>query len=498
MSIYIRPELYSKINAKSPTFIHKKTNSLNFSTNTGRFPENSNKYYKNKLELKTNQNSNTENNIVNSNNYMNVNSNINKLLTTTNKNSRKIEINLNKNCSPMSRLNKSGCDNIILLKHKQCTSQTNINHRKNNLKGNDDKECNIIINNNINNEKEKNNSKNKNLNNINININISKKIISTYYNKSKDKNNFIIKKKSINSIKNSESKEFENSNSKYYKGNNREDSKKQYSENIVKNQSTNILKKYTNKNSSTNNINGKESKTSLNLNSLGHFSTNSNMSTNTNKNTNNYTKINNNKNIHINYTSNDIYSNYLKDKENNNKKSQGNAINKIIKENKSMCLSQIQIPNNSSNSPRNINSIQNYLKYLHIGQGKNSPQNRGKNQKLSATNINFVHNHTENNASETYNNTFNYEYNSAFTQNNYKYNKKNFKEIPKGERRNTKDNIENKSVLSSKRNKKKSDESFTNENKVINEILIECPEELHFFYVKIFQKGKIINFDNKK
>ena len=32
-----------------------------------------------------------------------------------------------------------------------------------------------------------------------------------------------------------------------------------------------------------------------------------------------------------------------------------------------MYLSKIQIPINSSVSPRNINSIQNYLKYLHIG-----------------------------------------------------------------------------------------------------------------------------------
>ena len=52
-----------------------------------------------------------------------------------------------------------------------------------------------------------------------------------------------------------------------------------------------------------------------------------------------------------------------------------------------MYLSQIQMPINSS-SPRSINSIQNYLKYLHIGKNyKNSPQNRSKNQKLIANNI---------------------------------------------------------------------------------------------------------------
>ena len=56
-----------------------------------------------------------------------------------------------------------------------------------------------------------------------------------------------------------------------------------------------------------------QNKNSLNLNSLGHFSTNSNMSTNTNKNNCSKSNINLNnskqKNIHINYTSNDIYNN---------------------------------------------------------------------------------------------------------------------------------------------------------------------------------------------
>ena len=511
MSVYNKPDFKSKIGSNTPSFVHKKNNSLNFSTNTGRFlQENVNKLVKNKLELNNTQNNNTENNIVNHNNYMNSNSNINKLLTTTNKNNRKIEINLNKNYSPTSRLNKTSGDNIILLKHKQCTSQTNINHNKITPKENNNKECNIIINNNINNEKEKNNEKNKNLNNINININISKKIISTYYNKSKDKNNLIIKKKSINSVNNSEAKECDKKT--YYKINTREDIKQSKNENIEKNRSTSILKKFSNKNSSLNNINGKENKSSVNLNSLGHFSTNSNMSTNTNKNNYSKTNINNSKNNnvlksnHINYTSNDIYNiDNLNDKE-NNKKTQGNIANKITKENKSMYLSQIQIPINSS-SPRNINSIQNYLKYLHIGQ-KNSPQNKSKNQKLSANNINFTHNHTENNVFENiYNNTYNYEYNNAFTQNNYKYNKKNLKDIPKGENKNkNNNNIKEKSEINigslskkiKKSSQKISDLSYISENKGIDGISIENPEELHYFFVKIFQKGKNIDFDKKK
>ena len=101
--------------------------------------------------------------------------------------------------------------------------------------------------------------------------------------------------------------------------------------------SSSALKKITNHEISMNNI--IKNKNSLNLNSLGHFSTNSNMSTNTNKNNCSKSNINLNnskqKNIHINYTSSDIYNN--------------NNIN-----------------NNNSSPPRNINSIQNYLKYLYL------------------------------------------------------------------------------------------------------------------------------------
>ena len=107
MSVYNKPDLKTKIGSNTQSFTHKKNNSHNFTSNTGRFlQENSNKIIKNKLELNNTQNNNTENNIVNNNNYMGPNSNISKLLTTTNKNNRKIEINLNKNYSPTSRINK--------------------------------------------------------------------------------------------------------------------------------------------------------------------------------------------------------------------------------------------------------------------------------------------------------------------------------------------------------------------------------------------------------
>ena len=79
---------------------------------------------------------------------------------------------------------------------------------------------------------------------------------------------------------------------------------------MIKNKSSNILKKFSNFEPSMNNL----VKNGITHNSLGHFSTNSNMSTNTNKN-NQYSKSNVNinknsisKNNHINYTSNDIYN----------------------------------------------------------------------------------------------------------------------------------------------------------------------------------------------
>ena len=126
MSVYNKPDVKSKIVANTPSFVHKKNNSLNFSANTGKFLQDKlNINTKNKLELKNPQNSNTENNI----NYMSGNSNINKLLTTTNKNNRKIEINIDKNYSPTSRLNKLNGENIILLKHKQSTSQNNMKNK---------------------------------------------------------------------------------------------------------------------------------------------------------------------------------------------------------------------------------------------------------------------------------------------------------------------------------------------------------------------------------
>ena len=79
-----------------------------------------------------------------------------------------------------------------------------------------------------NNAKQINSTKSKNsMNNINININISKKIISTYYNKTKDKKDIIVKKKSINSLNNSNSKENKNTNTnnniKYHQINNKKE-----------------------------------------------------------------------------------------------------------------------------------------------------------------------------------------------------------------------------------------------------------------------------------
>ena len=118
------------------------------------------------MEIITNPNINiyTKNNINHNNNPLSANVSINKLLTSTNLKNRRIEIDLEKDISN-PKFNNSARDNIILLKSKQSTSKNNIiNKNKNNF------------------------------NNINININISKKIISIYYNKSKNKKNIVVKK----------------------------------------------------------------------------------------------------------------------------------------------------------------------------------------------------------------------------------------------------------------------------------------------------------------
>ena len=269
MSIYNKPDLKINIGCNTPSF-HKKINSMNFSSsNTGRSQKDNSKKYlsKNKFDLKHHPNINSESYVINYNNQQIIpNSSINKVLTSANLKNRRIEIDLNKNNSPnSSKFNKSVGDNNILFKHKQSISQNNINNK--------------IINYNINNGKEINHNKSKNsLNNINININISKKIISTYYNKSKDKKNLIVKKKSINSLNNSNKKESKNN--KYTQinnnFNNKEDIKKNNNENFGKNQSERTLKKIQNNDSYLVNYYSNQIKNAGNHNSLAYFSTNSN------------------------------------------------------------------------------------------------------------------------------------------------------------------------------------------------------------------------------
>ena len=480
MSIYNKPDLKINIGCNTPSY-HKKINSMNFSSNnTGRnLQDNSKKYFsKNKFDLKHSTNLLSESNVINYNNQLIPNSSINKVLTTSNIKNKKVEIDLNKNNSPSSsKFNKSMGDNTIIFKHKQSTSQNNINNK--------------IINYNINNVKEANSKSKNNLNNINININISKKIISTYYNKSKDKKNLIVKKKSINSLNNSNKKESKNN--KFHQINNnyvnKEDIKKSNNnENIGKNQSERIFKKMQGNDSYFINYYSNQSKNSGNPNSLAGFSTNSNMSTNTNNKNNNF----NNSNIYINnnpnYTRDDIYNSYYSNRD-ITKKSYGNIFNKIIKENKSSGLSQMQSPIGISHVQGSINSIQNYLKYLNIGQKnkncKNTPSiSKNKAHKLSANNINYNHNNTESNIynNNIYNSNYNYETYTTFTQNNY------------SKLNDDKENI----IPNLKKSKKHSESKKKNELKEINSLPVESPEELHYFYIKILQKGKKVNFEHKK
>ena len=471
MSIYSKPDLKINLGCNTPSYSHKKVNSLNFTCNTGRFlQENNKKYlYKNKLEGKDNQNLNSENVF---NNHNIPKSSINKVLTSSNLNNRKIEIDLNKNYSPKSKFNKSLEEKFILFKQKQSTSQNNINNKLVNLNSNK-------------NLKEINGKKSKNsLNNINININISKKIISTFYNKYNGKRDLILKKKSINSLTNSNTKE-PNFN-KYCKINKNKNEIKKLNnfENISKNQSELILTKKQSNDSCLFNYHSNLIKNKENLNSLAYFSTNSNLSTNTNNKNSNFNNSN------INYTCNDLYSNCNTKRERereNNRKNYGNTFNKIIKENKSSFFSQIQIPIRSPHTPGNINSIQNYLKYLNLGQknkNKNSkngsPINKNNSYKLSENNINFKNITESNIIKNKFNITCNFENHNSFSQNNL--NKKNDTDIL---------------IPKTKRNKTSNNSNNFSDIKETNVLSVECPEELHFFYIKILQRGNTLNFENE-
>ena len=120
-----------------------------------------------------------------------------------------------------------------------------------------------------------------------------------------------------------------------------------------------------------------------------------------------------------------------------------NILYEMLKENKS--LKSIRLFGNKINKQENQNS-------------------KNNNQKLSANNINYIHNNTEYNIYEKMNN------NIANNDDNYK----------------TEKNSPIKSIFINKKNNLK--------NKTF-EINVDCPEELHFFYINIFQKGNKINFE---
>ena len=339
------------------------------------------------------------------------------------------------------------------MKHKQSASQNNIiNQNKNNV------------------------------NNINININISKKIVSTYYNKSKNKKNLVVKKGSINSMNNSKLKKGENV--KYNKANNKD--------NIYQNPSEAILRKYSNKNSNLrSSCYSEQNKNKLISNSL-YFSTNNNLSENINKNNiYNKNKINSikssniiNRSNYLNYTNNDIYK--VKNNQYRNlKKNNVNVINNKIKDNKSLYLTRIQIPMNVSFSPKNINSIQNYFKYLGAAKNKNYKNNLYNNKKkLSANNIksHYTYNKIENK-------TLNNENQLNLMEKDFIFN--NISEINKNKNNlnfNSKDYSKN--INNTVSNKIKTNSYFE-----LDDFSFKSPEELHYFLVQLIQKGKDLNFD---
>ena len=138
---------------------------------------------------------------------------------------------------------------------------------------------------------------------------------------------------------------------------------------------------------------------------------------------------------------------------------------------------------NVSFSPKNINSIQNYFKYLGSG------QNINKNKKFSVNNTNkYIHNNTGN---DLYNNTYMKENKSI--ANNSSHDSKNIIDYNKNDNQ----KMNNCHHLSSKNGIKKNQkiQNFNKLNDNSDEFLFESPEEFHYFFVNIFQKGKVLNFD---
>ena len=268
-------------------------------------------------------------------------------------------------------------------------------------------------------------------------------------------------------------------NNKYHQINNvtnkekEESIKKPNNDMLVKNQSQINFSKLQNSDSYLINYysNNQTSKIAPNH-SLGYFSTTSSNTNKNNTNNNTNTNIYMNNNTSSNYVNTEKYttSNYYSARD-IIKKTNANSVNKIVKENKPSNISQVSGKINMLQHSSNINSIQNYLKYLNISQKnknynkKNSPViNKNKTHKLSANNINYMHNNTESNI---YNNTYNFETQNTFSQKTYsRFRENNNNKINSG----------------------------INE---INGTKIETPEELHFFYVKLLNDGKNINFDKQ-
>ena len=117
---------------------------------------------------------------------------------------------------------------------------------------------------------------------------------------------------------------------------------------------------------------------------------------------------------------------------------------------------------NSSVSPTN---------YIRINQGKNyinkSYNNKNNNQRLTDNNNILNHNNTENNILINKDSSYN------------TYKKKTGKNSPK------------KGIYIKRKN------SFKNLNFDID-VGVDCPEELHFFLINIFQKGNKLNFERNK
>ena len=483
---YVKKEL--KINTENFgfSFSHHKNKSTNFFSMTQKGDTNPQLNTNNNI---SNQFNNNNINIININ--INSNNNINKK-KNSNKNSNSNINNKEKSKNPIihyikqkvnlnSNFNKKNYKEQNL---KTETSPTNNNDNKNNLK---DENINYSTSRpetevmNIKNTYKLNNNKKENV----IKVETPKQMIISYF----DVKNFLAKKNLKFEFQKKEkipqTEKSQNIKEKFSDKNKDKQKiiQKNYSNMInfknTKHQSEENLLKFSNKYIYYNK-NISQSKSYLNKNKYNNINNN----------------INNNNEIYLKTSGNiqkednkDIKNYYKKNEEINIDKNKNNDNDKLIRheKNNSLNFNMIQSPSsiNLSNKSQKFSNSYYFQKFIYK---KNNNNNNDNKNNINISNGKFNTNNSNNEINNNLNLKNNY-------QTNHRNNNLNFNE--------TKNSIKEYTIYHSalspeiQKDNISLEDYFNNELKMIN---FKNPEELHYLYIKMFQKGKEIsqNFENKE